>query len=461
MPAYFGTDGVRGKAFITLTVPMAETLGYAAVKILGPTLLIGRDTRYSGEALEEGLVRGINAAGGKALLAGIIPTPAIAFLVKEYSADGGVVISASHNPPEDNGIKFFNVNGYKLNDSQEEQFEQALQQMPSIDVSQFDDQTSDNIFSIDDPLDQTAGQQVLTDAAERYIEYAVSTFSRQGLDLRGIRIVIDCAHGAAFLTTPETFRRLGAELIVINNDYNGKDINVDCGSTHLEQLKQAVADAHADLGIAHDGDADRLLAIDSNGQEVDGDHIMAICAQDLQERGKLKNNTVVSTVISNLGFEYALESMKIALVRTDVGDTKVLSAMLEGDYVLGGEQSGHMVLLEYSTTGDGLISALQLLSVMQRKQKTLPQLAAIMQKVPQKMLNVTVQEKDTVMQSEQLSREKRTVEDLLGDKGRVLLRPSGTEPKIRVMVEADDEKLAETLVNQLAKRVAEIDAELT
>ncbi|MCL2631759.1 MAG: phosphoglucosamine mutase [Coriobacteriia bacterium] len=455
MNRHFGTDGVRGVAYSELTVQMAEALGFAAVTILGPRLLIGRDTRFSGPDLQLGLVRGISAAGGQALLAEIIPTPAIAFLVREYGVDGGVVISASHNPPEHNGIKFFNSSGYKLSDAQENLFEAALQNMVALDQSVLvdDERTTTGVAD--------TNSELLIEASERYIAHAVQVFAEQGYDLKGLKIVVDCAHGAACQTSPETLKRLGADVIAINAGHDGYDINVNCGSTDIKQLQEAVMTNAADLGIAHDGDADRLIIVDSEGSEIDGDYIKAICAKHLKEQNRLVGDTVVSTVMANLGFIRALEAMGINVVQTDVGDSKVLAAMLEGGYVLGGEQSGHIIFLEHNSTGDGLVSALQLLVAMRYFDQPLYQLKQIMKKYPQVMINVEVSDKARVMASVRLITAVRAVEAELGNSGRVLLRPSGTEPKIRVMVEAQEQETAQNSAEKLASLVDEIQKEVS
>ncbi|MDR0459004.1 MAG: phosphoglucosamine mutase [Coriobacteriales bacterium] len=483
MPRYFGTDGVRGVALSELTVQMAETLGRAAVHILGSRLLIGRDTRSSGTQLQAGLIAGITAAGGEALLAGVIPTPAVAYLTRAYAANGGVVISASHNPPEYNGIKFFDAQGFKLDERSEQQFEDALQaqaiaaweagEASAISVTGEASvisapgeacaaNTSD--YSIyGENLRTVTGAATavedLSDASECYIQHATQVFSSQGLDLVGLKIIVDCGHGAAFYTTPEALRRLGAELICLNCDFDGTDINVNSGSTHLEQLQASVLANAADLGFAHDGDADRVIAVDAQGNEVDGDFIEAICAVDLKTQGKLAHNTVVSTVMANFGFVKALREQGIEVALTDVGDSKVLAAMLGGGFTLGGEQSGHLIFLEHNSTGDGLVSALQLLAAMRRSGLALHELSQIMEKYPQEMINVTVSDKLKLSNSERLAAALLAAETELGSEGRVLLRPSGTEPKFRVMVEAHDALLAQRLARQLAELVAAIDSE--
>ena len=447
---YFGTDGVRGVAYEELTQGMAFALGEMAVSLLGPLLVVGRDTRLSGPELEAALAAGITAQGGTALLAGIIPTPAIALLTRDFKADGGVVISASHNPPECNGIKFFDSLGYKLSKELENKFEDRLQKYMQTVGSHQDDQ--DAAFSIDATLSADTGAPI-DSAIEHYIEHSIQTLGDQGLELSGLTVAVDTGYGASGITTPEALSRLGATVFSINTNFDGARINVDCGSTHLEPLKALVAESGADVGIAHDGDADRMLAIDAQGNELDGDVIEAILALDLQARGKLTQNTVVSTVVCNLGFRKAMEKNGIRVVLTDVGDSNVLAAMLEGGFAIGGEQSGHLVLLEHNSTGDGLITALQLLAVMKRNNKTLAELSRVMTRFPQVLINVEVQNKAGFDSSVAITKATEASSKRLGDQGRALLRPSGTEPLIRVMVEAQDVQTARDEADLLAEVV--------
>jgi phosphoglucosamine mutase len=441
MTRYFGTDGVRGIANSELTCEMAFTLGRAAVELLGSRLVIGRDTRKSGPMLEAALVAGITSAGGDALLAGIIPTPAAAFLTRELTANGGVVISASHNPPEYNGIKFFDAKGFKLTAELEDAFEERLQRAQAP-------------LSAYLPTGAAVGTVIsLEDAGERYVAHAMNIVRSQGFDLAGMVIAVDCGHGASYATTPEALRRLGAEVVAINTDYDGNNINVACGSTHLEQLKALVVKTGAAVGIAHDGDADRMLAVDEQGNELDGDFIEAICALDLKKQGRLAHDTVVSTVLCNFGFVTAMRESGIEVVQTAVGDSHVLAAMREGGFVLGGEQSGHMILFEHNSTGDGLATALQLLVTMKRTGRPLSQLAQAMIRYPQVLINVRVAGKDDVDSSEAVRQAIEEATTRLGEQGRVLLRPSGTEPLIRVMVESADEQLAHDEAKRLAALV--------
>lgn len=435
MAKIFGTDGVRGVAGTELTEELAYKLGQAAVQLLGKKMVIGRDTRKSGPMLESALAAGITAAGGEAVLAGIIPTPAVALLTRQLNAAGGVVISASHNPPEYNGIKFFDDKGFKLTTMLEDEFETFILSGERIDA------------------DEPGVTVPMEDALERYVAHAVDTVLRQGTDLQGLRVAVDCGHGASYATTPEALRRLGADVIVINTDFSGDDINVNCGSTHLEPIKALVAKTDADVGISHDGDADRVIAIDSHCREVDGDFIEAICAKDLKERGKLANNTVVSTVMCNLGFQNSMKNLDIDVILTQVGDSQVLEAMLEGGYILGGEQSGHTIFLELNSTGDGLVTALQLLSVMKRSKKTLTDLTQVMTKYPQALINVKVVNKAGLTDSQAISTAVEEAQVRLKESGRILVRASGTESLVRVMVEASDEVVANEVAQQLAEIV--------
>ncbi len=435
MARLFGTDGVRGVAGTELTEELAYRLGQAAVSLLGKKMVIGRDTRGSGPMLEGALAAGITAAGGEAILAGVIPTPAVALLTRQLGAAGGVVISASHNPPEYNGIKFFDAKGFKLTTELEDRFETFVLSGEAIDAE---------ALGVVVPLE---------DAHERYIAHAVETVLQLGTDLQGLRVAVDCGHGAAYATTPEALRRLGAEVIAVNTDFDGDNINVNCGSTHLEPIKALVAKTDADVGLSHDGDADRVIAIDSHCREVDGDFIEAICAKDLKENGKLANNTVVSTVMCNLGFQNSMKNLGIDVVLTQVGDSQVLEAMLEGGYILGGEQSGHTIFLELNSTGDGLVTALQLLSVMKRSQRTLADLAQVMTKYPQALINVKVANKAGLDDSQTIKIAVEQAQAELKESGRILVRASGTESLVRVMVEAADETVAEEVAQRLASVV--------
>lgn len=443
MTRLFGTDGVRGIANIELTPELAFRLGEAAGHFLGDRgrgrIVVGRDTRRSGEMLEAALVAGICSGGADALVAGIVPTPAVALLVREFEADGGVVISASHNAPEYNGIKFFSREGFKLPDEVEDDIEAFCSA-----ERDWERPHGSGIGTIE-PID---------DAVERYIEHCVGTIS---VDLTGLTIAVDCGHGAASVTTAEALRRLGAEVISVNCDWDGMDINVGCGSTNLGPVAEIVASNEVDFGIAHDGDADRVLAVDELGCEVDGDVIMAICAARMHDAGRLPLDTVVSTVMCNLGFEVAMKNRGITVIKTKVGDRYVLENLRTSGAMLGGEQSGHIIFLEHNTTGDGLVTALQLASVLKETRQPLSELRRVMKRFPQVLINVPVADKHRLGTNAAVADAIRQIEVELGESGRVLVRPSGTEPLVRVMAEAADEAAAAEAVDRL---VAVVKAEL-
>jgi phosphoglucosamine mutase len=435
----FGTDGVRGIANADLTAEIAFRLGEAAGRLLAVghagRFVVGRDTRRSGDMLEAALVAGICSAGSDALLAGIVPTPAVAFLTRELGADGGIVISASHNPSEYNGIKFFSRDGFKLSDEAE----------GGLDAF---------VTAQKRPLRPT-GAQVgvslrIADAIDRYVDHAIATVPER---LDGLTVALDCAHGSSASTSRRAFEALGAEVVAINCDWNGTDINAGCGSTELGPLRDLVRSTGADLGIAHDGDADRVLAVDETGMEVDGDQIMAICAAQLHRDGRLNGDTVVGTVMTNLGFVIAMESLGIRVLKARVGDRYVLDEMRTTGAVLGGEQSGHVIFLADTTTGDGLITALQLMRVMRRTGEPLSSLARIMERYPQVLVNVRVAEKGRLSANPVVAAAAAREEELLGSSGRVLIRESGTEPLVRVMVEAADEKVARQAADRLVEAV--------
>ena len=450
MTRYFGTDGIRGVANEELTCAVAFALGIATVELLGSPLVVGRDTRRSGAMLESALVAGITAAGGDALLAGIIPTPAVAFLTKTLQAAGGVVVSASHNAPKYNGLKVFDGSGFKSSPDLESRIEQRLCALLEDTTLMRKAMLTGNAIGMASTLDN---------AAERYIEHAISTVADRISDLSGVTIAADCGHGASSYTTPQAFLRLGAKVVAINTDFTGDDINVECGSTHLDSLIQLVRRVGADVGIAHDGDADRVIMVDSTGAVIDGDFMALICALDLEKRAALPHNTVVTTRMCNLGFIRAVESCGINVIQTAVGDSNVLAAMREGGYMLGGEQSGHMIFLGHNTTGDGLITALQVLAIMKTQSKSLHELAQVMRKYPQALINVRVA--DTIGREElslldidsefgkDIAQTERTLQENGG--GRVLVRVSGTEPLIRVMVEAATETFAQEQAAVLAE----------
>lgn len=428
MKRIFGTDGVRGVANIDLTCPLAFRLGQAAVRFRGPRIVVGKDTRLSGDMLEAAVCAGITSMGGTALCTGVIPTPAVALLTRELCCDGGIVISASHNPPEYNGIKLFDGQGFKLPDEVEDRIQLAIES-GSLDA--------------DRPRGDAVGViEQVDDAVERYVAHAVDSVSAQGIDFSGMTIALDCGHGASSVSSPQALRRLGADVRVINDGYDGLDINVQCGSTNLGPLKELVAQTGADVGIAHDGDADRVMMVDSRGNEIDGDMIEAVIALDMKERGCLPNLTAVSTVMCNLGFVRCMEGHGVHVVQTKVGDRYVLEEMRAAGHGIGGEQSGHLILLEYNSTGDGLMTAVQFLAAVRRGGGTVDEAARVFTRYPQELVNVRVADKEAVFGNDAVRRAVSAAEEAMGDAGRVLLRPSGTEPLVRVMVEASEDETA-------------------
>lgn len=438
----FGTDGVRGVANEELTAELAFKLGQAGAQVLGkdkpkPKIVIGKDTRISGDMLEAALVAGICSVGGDALLAGVVPTPAVSYLTRDLGAAAGVVISASHNPVQDNGIKFFDSEGFKLDDSVEDEIEQAAKAVGDAPR----------------PTGKDVGRAIrIMDAEDRYVSFVKSIVTS---DLKGMKVVVDCANGAASGVSPKALWELGADVIPIFNDPDGVNINKDCGSTHIEALQQAVLKHKAQIGLAHDGDADRVLAVDEKGQVVDGDQIMTILAQDLKEKGKLKQDTLVVTVMSNLGLHLALNEKGIKTPQTKVGDRYVLEKMREIGATLGGEQSGHIIFLDYNTTGDGVLTGIQLLQVLKESGKTLSQLAGLMKRLPQVLVNVWVKDKQESMSHPAVTAAIAKAEESLGGQGRILVRPSGTEPLLRIMGEGTDEAEIREVVESIAQVVKE------
>ncbi len=458
MSRLFGTDGVRGIANVDLTSELAYRLGQACVVFMGKSILIGKDTRLSSDMLEAALVAGITSAGGMALLAGIIPTPAVALLVRELRAVGGVAISASHNPPEYNGIKIFDAAGFKLPDEVEDEIE-AFVTNGGLEGALERARAAGNDDAVM-PIGDELGFAVHVDeASEIYIDHAVASINEQNIDFEGMTIAVDTAHGASSFTTPEALRRLKAHVVVINDDYDGSDINVDCGSTHLDALREFMQTCDADIGIAHDGDADRVMLLTQCGHEINGDIVEAVCALDMKERGKLLGNTVVTTVMGNLGLIHAMRNADIDVVQTKVGDRYVLEAMRKQGFVLGGEPSGHMILLEHNSTGDGLMTAVQFLAAVERSGKSVEEAIEVMKQFPQVLINVNVDDKDAVEENEQVIAAVKAAQDSLGNSGRVLLRPSGTEPLVRVMVEAYDEDVAQKHAEDIAQVVASVGGE--
>ncbi|WP_059103182.1 phosphoglucosamine mutase [Shouchella shacheensis] len=436
MGKYFGTDGVRGVANTELTPELAFKLGRAGGYVLTkeadqPRVLIGRDTRISGEMLEAALVAGLLSIGVEVMRIGVISTPGVAFLTKKLSATAGIMISASHNPVEDNGIKFFGSDGFKLADAQEAEIEALI----------------DGEDTMPRPVAGDLG--VLNDyyeGGQKYLQFLKQTVES---DFTGIHVALDCAHGAASSLATHVFADLEADISSIGSSPDGTNINDNCGSTHPEELAKFVVEKEADVGLAFDGDADRLIAIDEQGNIVDGDKIMYIIATYWKEQGRLNNNTVVSTVMSNLGFYKALEEEYIDTKQTAVGDRYVMEEMRKGNFNLGGEQSGHIILLDYNTTGDGLLSGLQLVNIMNETKKPLSELAAKMPTYPQSLVNVRVTDRNAVTTNEQVAVTIAKVEAEMNGEGRVLVRPSGTEPLVRVMVEAATEELCEEYVNRI------------
>ncbi|QZT34493.1 phosphoglucosamine mutase [Caldalkalibacillus thermarum TA2.A1] len=443
MGKYFGTDGVRGIANSELTPELAFKLGRCGGYLLTkaadePKVVVGRDTRISGELLESALIAGLLSIGVEVMRLGVISTPGVAYLTRALGAQAGVMISASHNPVADNGIKFFDPDGFKLTDEQEAEIEALLD-------------------AEEDRLPRPTGADVgivsqYLVGGQKYIHYLKSTVQHS---FEGLHIVLDCAHGAASALAPQLFCDLGAQITTIGANPNGVNINDGVGSTQPEALQQAVLEHKADLGLAFDGDADRLIAVDEQGNIVNGDQIMYVCALAMKEKGQLKADTVVATVMSNMGFYKALEAKGIQVVTTKVGDRYVLEEMLKKGYNLGGEQSGHIIFLDYNTTGDGMLSALQLVNVLQEKNKPLSALVQDLIIYPQKMVNVRVKDKHQVTENEKVKAKIAEVEREMNGKGRVLVRPSGTEPLVRVMVEAEDGQRIENWVNAIADVVRE------
>jgi phosphoglucosamine mutase len=440
MTRLFGTDGVRGVANTELSPELAFRLGEAAGHFLGDggrgRILIGRDTRRSGHMLEAAVVAGVCSGGADALVCGVVPTPAVAFLTRELGADGGVVISASHNPAEHNGIKLFDRDGFKLPDEVEDEIAEFLERERDWQR----------------PTGAEVGTVVrVDDAVERYVSHAVSTIEG---DLTGLSIVVDCGHGAASVSSPEALTRLGADITALNCDWDGMDINLRCGSTHLGPVREAVLETGADIGLAHDGDADRVIAVDETGAEVDGDAIMAACALRMKELGALAQDTVVCTVMSNLGLDVALREHGVNVVKTKVGDRYVIDGMRLADASLGGEQSGHIIFSEHGTTGDGLVTALQLCAALRDSGRPLSEVAGVMKRFPQVLVNVPVADKGRLGANAAVSDAIHAAEERLGERGRVLVRASGTEPLVRVMVEAEDEATADDVVSTLVEVVS-------
>ncbi|WP_027019855.1 phosphoglucosamine mutase [Corynebacterium sputi] len=447
MSRLFGTDGVRGLANQALTVPLAMKLGAAAATVLTrgsdpskrrPTAVVGRDPRVSGEMLAAALSAGLASKGVDVLRVGVLPTPGVAFLTDEYGAELGVMVSASHNPMPDNGIKFFASGGTKLDDSVEKEIERALLEL---------DETG--------PTGAGVGRifEEATDALDRYLIHLAHAVPQK---LDGIRVVVDCANGAASEAAPMAYAAAGADVVAIHDKPDSYNINADCGSTHIEIAQRAVLEHGADLGLSHDGDADRCLAVDSEGNIIDGDQIMAVLAVAMKEAGLLHHNTLVGTVMSNLGLKLAMDEQGIDLRTTKVGDRYVLADLNAGDYSLGGEQSGHIVIPDHATTGDGTLTGLYLMAQMAKTGKSLAELASVMKVLPQTLINVPVVDKTAIVDNPEVKAAIAAAEEELGNTGRVLLRASGTEELFRVMVEAADAETARKIAGRLSAVVASV-----
>jgi phosphoglucosamine mutase len=440
----FGTDGIRGRVNSRLMNP--ETVlkvGIAVAKVLKKKhgrnmILIGKDTRLSGYLIESALTSGICSMGMDVTLVGPVPTPGVAYLTRVLRVDAGIVISASHNSFEDNGIKIFSSDGFKLPDRLEEQIQELV--------------SGDRIYKGRPDGADIGRAYRLEDATGRYVEYVKSTIA-EGVNLEGLKVVVDCANGAAYKVTPQVLRELGAEVIAINDEPDGININRDCGSLHLEMLAEEVRKQHAHVGVAHDGDADRSLFCDEKGRVVDGDCVLGMWAVNLKEEGRLKGNAVVATVMSNLGLQKYLEKHGIELIRTKVGDRFVMDEIQKGGHPLGGEQSGHIIFFDYNTTGDGPVTALQVLYLMKKTSRSLSSLAGEITMYPQILVNVPVKKRTGFASDTDIQEEIAGVEHKLGEMGRVLVRPSGTEKKIRVMLEGEDEKRIKRLANKIANTI--------
>lgn len=444
MSRMFGTDGVRGVAGAELTIELATKLGQAGAYVLTkeqehqPTLIVGCDTRISGGMLANALMAGICSVGANAIYVGVMPTPAIAYLTRKHKVDAGVVISASHNPMEFNGIKFFNGDGYKLSDALEDEIEELIR---------------NNMKDVVLPIGSGVGRiDYRFDLRDEYVEFMKKCVP---VDLKGMKIVIDCAEGASYYTSVKTLKDLGADLVAIHTKPDGTNINANCGSTHMEELQARVVYEKADVGLAFDGDADRMLAVDEKGNLVDGDQLMAICGCHMKKKGTLKKNTIVVTVMTNLGFSLMGEREGIHVEKTKVGDRYVLENMLENGYNIGGEQSGHIIFLDDNTTGDGLLSGLHLLQVMKETGRKLSELTEVMEILPQALVNAKVpnHKKEKFMEYTEIAEAIKALEDKFNGEGRVLIRPSGTEPLVRVMIEGKNQSEIEEEAQKLAELI--------
>jgi phosphoglucosamine mutase len=445
MGKLFGTDGVRGIANKDLSPELAYKLGRIGGFFLTkgkkrPKMVVGMDTRISGDMLEGALSAGLNSAGVDVLYLGVLPTPAVARMIKTLEADGGVMITASHNPVEYNGIKFFNEKGLKLTDDIENSIEEYI--LNNLDIETL-------------PVAGEIGRKIrIENPVRKYMDFLKDTID---VDLKGIKVAVDCGNGAVYKAAPELLQELGAQVYVIHNDPNGININVNCGSTKPEEIQKLVLETGADVGLSFDGDADRLIASDENGNIVDGDHILAICGVHMKEKGQLTSNTVIGTVMTNMGLDMCLKEKGINIIKTKVGDRYVLEEMLKGQHFIGGEQSGHIIFLNHNTTGDGLLTAIQLISVMKEKNTKLSKLAGIMKVMPQVLVNAHVSEekKKSYMEDEIIKNKIAEIENHFHGNGRVLIRPSGTEPLVRVMIEGENQQELDSYANDLATLIEE------
>lgn len=446
MGRLFGTDGARGVANSELTAELAMNIGRAAAMVLisdevaHPTILIGKDTRLSGDMLEGALIAGLCSVGANVELLGVVPTPAVAYLVGKYNADAGIMISASHNPFEFNGIKIFSSDGCKLPDDLENRIEEIV---------------LDNVVPYALAKDENIGKVTrMEDAVEDYVDHVAKSI---GCDLEGMEIALDCSNGSSSRTAEKLFTKLGAKVHMLFDNPDGININKDCGSTHINRLQNYVREHKLCCGLAFDGDADRCLAVDENGNLVDGDYLIAICAKDMKDRDVLKKNAVVGTVMTNMGFNKFCEANGMTFVSTKVGDRYVLEAMLREGYNIGGEQSGHIIFLDYATTGDGELSGAMILSIMKRTGEKLSSLAKIMERMPQVLINVKVsaEGKLAFYTDKEVKAEIKRVTEILGDRGRILVRVSGTEPLVRVMLEGENLEEIQSLAEESAQVVRE------
>ena len=445
MGRLFGTDGVRGIANKDLTPELAYKLGRVGGYFLTkgkkrPKMVVGMDTRISGDMLEGALSAGLNSAGIDVLYLGVLPTPAVACLIKILEADGGVMISASHNPVEYNGIKFFNENGFKLTDQIENSIEEYILNDLDIDFL---------------PVAGEVGRKIrIENPVRKYMDFLKDTID---VDFKGLKVAVDCGNGAVYKAAPELLHELGAQVYVMHNDPNGININVNCGSTNTAEIEKLVLETGADVGLSFDGDADRLIAADENGNIVDGDHILAICAAHLKNKGRLKSNAVVGTVMTNMGLDLCLKENCIDIIKTKVGDRYVLEEMIKGHHSIGGEQSGHIIFLDHNTTGDGLLTAIQLLSVVKEKNTKLSKLASAMTVMPQVLVNAVIDKdkKNAYLDDDVIMSKISEIEKYFHGTGRVLIRPSGTEPLVRVMIEGQNQEEIEKYAKELARLIEE------